>query len=85
MTDAKVSIAEESATVPETPFCRELRSKQYFMLDAFATDASQYMDASNYCWCYETQGVVGPDGGKVKPERCAPGRNCYRSALADIS
>ena len=36
MTDAKVSIAEESATVPETPFCRELRSKQYFMLDAFA-------------------------------------------------
>lgn len=67
----------------ESPFCRALRSKKYFMLDAaLASDASQYLDGSNHCWCFRTQRVVGPDGGRVHPERCKPGRECYRSAFA---
>ena len=45
-----------------SPFCGSLRSKKFFMLDGLATEAGQYLDASNHCWCRETQQVVGPDG-----------------------
>ena len=53
------------------------------MLDTFATEAEQYVDASNHCWCYQTQQVIGPDGLPVVPQACTPGRTCYRSALAE--
>jgi hypothetical protein len=67
--------------VIQSPFCGSLRSKKFFMLDALATTADQYLDASNHCWCRETQQVIGPDGGRVYPTRCVPGRPCYSSAL----
>ena len=67
--------------LPLSPFCGALRSKKFFMLGVVPTDAIQYLDASNYCWCSETQQVVGPDGGRVHPERCRPGRSCYHSAF----
>ena len=70
--------------IPQTPFCGSLRSKKFFMLDVLATDASQYLDGSNHCWCFRTDQVVGPDGAMVAPHRCIPGRSCYRSALADL-
>ena len=65
-------------------FCGALRSKKFFMVDGIATDASQYLDASNHCWCRETQQVIGPDGGRVDPNRCVPGRVCYSSALDGV-
>jgi hypothetical protein len=65
----------------QSPFCGSLRSKKFFVLDVIATSADQYLDASNHCWCRETQQVVGPDGGRVHPERCGPSRQCYSSAL----
>jgi hypothetical protein len=75
-------IMESSATVIiESPFCGSLRSKKFFMMDGLATDASQYLDGSNHCWCRETQQVIGPDGGRVHPSRCGPGRSCYSSSL----
>ena len=72
-----------ATAVGESPFCGSLRSKKFFLLDGLATDASQYLDASNYCWCRETQGVVGPDGSRVQPQRCVPGRSCYVSSLGE--
>ncbi len=75
---------EESPAVLQSPFCGELRSKKFFMLDTYATEAGQYLDGSNHCWCFRTQQVIGPDGDKVHPEQCVPGRSCYKSALADI-
>jgi hypothetical protein len=78
-------LANESAgTSVQSPFCGALRSKKFFMMDTLATDASQYLDASNHCWCRETQQVLGPDGGRVKPNRCVPGRACYTSALESV-
>jgi hypothetical protein len=68
----------------QSPFCGALRSKKFFMIDGLATDASQYLDATNHCWCRETQKVIGPDGGRVQPNRCVPGRECYSSALDDV-
>lgn len=70
-----------ASTAIQTAFCGSLRSKKFFMLDALATDAEQYLDASNHTWCRETQEVIGPDGGRATPHRCTPGRSCYISAL----
>jgi hypothetical protein len=67
----------------QTPFCGDLRSKSFFMLDVIPTDASQYLDESKHCWCFHTQQVLGPDGEFVAPEHCTAGRSCYRSALAE--
>jgi hypothetical protein len=64
-----------------SPFCRELRSKRFFAVQGVPTDASQYLDRSDHCWCFVTQRPIGPDGAKVYPDRCVPGRSCYRSAL----
>ncbi len=70
--------------VIQTPFCGDLRSKKFVMEDKIAMAAEDYLDASNFCWCYHTQQAVGPDGNIVMPERCVPERSCYRSALAKI-
>ena len=75
---------ESSAASPaaiQTAFCGSLRSKKFFLLNALATDAEQYLDASNHCWCRETQQAIGPDGGMVQPAHCVPGRKCYSSAF----
>jgi hypothetical protein len=67
--------------VPQSAFCSSLRSKKFFMMDALPTEASQYLDASNHCWCRMTQQVIGPDGGTVDPKTCVAGRDCYSSAF----
>jgi hypothetical protein len=28
--------------------------------------------------------VIGPDSGRVHPNRCVPGRECYSSALESV-
>lgn len=89
MTDAEsktTDAATDATVVLESAFCRALRSKKYFMMDAaLASESSQYLDSSNHCWCFQTQRVVGPDGGKVHPERCGPNRACYKSAFAETA
>ena len=74
----------EPLPVMQTPFCGHLRSKKFFLSDQIAAAAEDYLDASGHCWCYHTQQVVGPHGEIVMPERCVPGRSCYRSALDKI-
>ena len=79
MEDKLVNAVE---TVPvQSPYCGSLRSKKFFMIDGMATSADQYLDASNHCWCRETQEVIGPDNKRVAPENCVPGRSCYSSAI----
>jgi hypothetical protein len=68
--------------VPATPFCGDLRSKKFFLLDQVPTQESDLLDGSAHCWCYHTQQPIGPDGGLVSPYECSPGRGCYRSALS---
>ena len=83
MSDTTVERAEQGAAGDpgESPFCGSLRSKKFYMRDGLATEEAHYLDASNHCWCRETHLVVGPDGGRVTPSRCVPGRSCYGSAL----
>jgi hypothetical protein len=70
-----------TSVAPQSAFCSSLRSKKFFMIDALPTEASQYLDASNHCWCRATQQVIGPDGGTVHPDSCVAGRGCYSSAF----
>jgi hypothetical protein len=70
---------------PQTPFCGDLRSKKFFMLDVMPAKEEDFLDPSGHCWCYHTQQPVGPDGELVGPEYCRPGRKCYQSALAKPS
>jgi hypothetical protein len=65
----------------KSPFCRELRSKRFFMVQGVPTESRQYLDGSDHCWCFLTQQPIGPDGDKVYPDRCTSGRTCYRSSL----
>ena len=67
--------------MPKSAFCGSLRSKKFFMIDVIPSDASDYLDGSNHCWCRETQQAIGPDGGIAQPEHCVPGRSCYSSAF----
>jgi hypothetical protein len=67
----------------QSPFCGSLRSKKFFLLDGLATKAEQYVDGANHVWCCETQEVIGPDNKRVLPEKCAPGRSCYKSAISE--
>jgi hypothetical protein len=74
--------SEITSTVgPQSAFCSSLRSKKFFMIDELPTESSQYLDASNHCWCRTTQQVIGPDGGTVRPDACVSGRDCYSSAF----
>ncbi len=79
--EAAAAGSTDAGATAQSSFCGSLRSKKFFMLDGLATEASQYLDASNHCWCRETQQVVGPDGSRVNPSRCVPGRACYSSSL----
>ena len=80
MTDEMANHEPETTSV-QSPFCGELRSKKFFMLGRLATEAADYLDGGNHCWCRVTQQVTGPDGGKARPDRCVAGRACYQSAL----
>jgi hypothetical protein len=76
------SVAPNSSV--QTPFCANLRSKKYFMLNVIPTKVEDFMDASGCCWCYHTMQVRGPDEGFVEPESCVPGRACYQTAFGQF-
>lgn len=75
-------VKEFSAEVPQSPLCRELRSKKYFYLESMPLAATDILDLTNHCWCRRTMQVVGPDGDTVHPEECGPDRTCYQSQFA---
>ena len=84
MSDVEEGTTAEAVGL-QSPFCGQLRSKKYFMLEGVATESAHYLDSTNHCWCRDTQQVVGPDGKRVHPSRCVPGRDCYTSALGEAS
>jgi len=80
--NAEETTATDGTDVLESPMCRNLRSKKYFYLESMPMTASDMIGLDNHCWCRCTQQVVGPDGGKARPEVCGAGRVCYESHFA---
>lgn len=77
----EITTSEVLDTNLQSAFCGALRSKKFFMTAALPTEAADYMNGSNHCWCRETQQAIGPDGGMAQPDHCVPGRSCYSSAF----
>ena len=73
------------STEVQSPFCGDLRSKKFFMLDVLPTEEDQFLDSTEHCWCYQTQQVVGPDSLPVHPSACRPGRSCYVNSLNEVA
>lgn len=69
--------------IPQSPFCRELRSKKYYFRQGMPIEEAHILDPSNHCWCRLTMQAIGPDGGLVKPKHCTGERTCYRSLFAE--
>jgi hypothetical protein len=62
-----------------TPPCIYLRNKAMYVRGTVG-DAERYPDESGagYCWCNQTQHVLGPDSLHVTRAECVPTRDCYR-------
>ncbi|MDP6443767.1 MAG: hypothetical protein QGG36_29695 [Pirellulaceae bacterium] len=64
----------------EHPPCLHLRSKAMFVTgDRSPTHADE--EGGHYCWCNETQHIIGPDDKDVGRRACDPVRNCYKETL----
>ena len=64
-----------------TKYCRFLRAKDSYGRLGGGSDNWLINDDSNMvCWCIRSAGgTAGPDNGLVTPERCVPGRRCYKA------
>ena len=70
----------EERTKPRvSPFCSSLSSKKILLSGSLPMTVEDVLDASNHCWCEQTQQVLGPDREPVSPEDCRKGRACFRS------
>jgi hypothetical protein len=66
----------------DTAICRHLRTKKMF-IPAQADEVMPPHDpwatkASAHYWCNCTLTETGADDRPVHPERCQPGRSCFR-------
>jgi len=62
-----------------SPYCRNLESKKRFLSRGLPRVESDVLDASNDCWCFHTQQILGPDREIVRPADCQAGRSCFES------
>jgi hypothetical protein len=63
------------------PACMHLRSKGMYVTGLVdpADDVEPHSDG--YCWCNQTQHVLGPDDQLVDRANCNSGRTCYQAIL----
>ncbi len=68
-----VGVTKETA---ETPVCRRLRTKMYYVLGREAVNLRESSPTAQY-WCSLTATVMGPDDMPCSPEGCQPDRGCF--------
>ena len=74
---------EENLTDPnqatlETPVCRRLRTKMYYVLGREAVNLRVSSPTAQY-WCSHTATDIGPDDEPCSPEGCQPDRGCFET------
>ena len=67
-----------------SPFCSALSSKKVMVEGSMPMTPEDVLDASNHCWCEETQQILGPDREVASPAACRKGRSCFRSAFQSM-
>ena len=73
-------MAETRETRVFSPFCRHLRTKKAYFLQAPAQTEADILDGSGHCWCKHTMTILGPGGVIADPSECRAGRACYEPA-----
>ena len=58
--------------------CVYLRSKQMYVTGKIEPDRPGDDGREHYCWCINTQHVLGPDDAAVGRVECNPERACYK-------
>ncbi len=61
--------------------CRFLRSKGMYVTGCMDPVAEGAPMGDGYCWCNQTQNVLGPDDDFVDRSRCSSGRSCFVSLV----
>ncbi len=73
---------EQGRTDLNLEFCRNLRTKRYYISDAPpATYLAEDAATTGY-WCLRTMGAFGPDDGYACASGCGSHRSCYESSVA---
>ena len=72
---------ERRLTGRELEFCRNLRTKRYYISDKAPATYLREGTATTGYWCLRTMGVFGPDDGYACPDACGPSRSCYKSSV----
>lgn len=57
------------------PACLHLRSKGMYVTGQVNPGETGHSDG--YCWCNQTQNVLGPDDQMVDRAACQVGRTCF--------
>jgi hypothetical protein len=61
--------------------CRHLLSKGMFVTGMMNPAEEDGQVGDGYCWCNQTQNVLGPDDGLVSRQACHAGRTCYQGLI----
>ena len=68
--------SDATAERVETPVCRRLRTKMYYVMGRDHVDLSEASPTGQY-WCSRTATVLGPDDVLCSPHVCQPHRACF--------
>ncbi|MBL8829763.1 MAG: hypothetical protein JNM18_22480 [Planctomycetaceae bacterium] len=71
----------EGLNVIGQPMCRHLLSKGMFVSGTLNPSQDDGHMSDGYCWCNQTQGQRGPDGGFVDRTECNAARTCFASRI----
>jgi hypothetical protein len=70
--------ATTEAQAAETPVCRRLRTKMYYVVGREHVNMRVSSPTAQY-WCSHTAMVMGPDDMPCSPESCHPDRSCFET------
>ena len=67
---------ETDETTAETPVCKRLRTRMYYIMGRDHVDLREPSPTAQY-WCARTATVLGPDDVYCSPRTCRPERACF--------
>ena len=67
---------ETDETTAETPVCKRLRTRMYYIMGREHADLRRSSPNAQY-WCSRTATVLGPDDVCCSPEMCQSQRGCF--------
>jgi len=67
-----------------SPYCSSLRSKKLLAASVPAMTDEDVLDRSMWCWCGQTEQILGPDRKPSHPEDCRKGRSCFESPFEPL-